>query len=79
MPANPRPGLVFRMEVAPGAAEDAGRVLEVGSSTEVPAGTFPETLRLEEHDVLDDEREEKVFAKGIGILIDEDLELVSHR
>ena len=79
MPADPQPGLVFRMEVSPGAAEDAGRVLEVGSSTEVPAGTFAETLRLEEHDVLEDEREEKVFAKGIGILVDEDLELVSHR
>jgi hypothetical protein len=79
MPANPQPGLVFRMEVSPGAAEDAGKVLEVGSSTEVPAGTFAETLRLEEHDVLDDEREEKVFAKGVGILVDEDLELVSHR
>ena len=79
MPADPSPGVTFQMEVAPGSAEDAGRIIEVGSSTEVPAGTFAETLRLEEHDALDDEREEKVFAKGVGILIDEDLELVSHR
>ncbi|HET6343160.1 MAG TPA: hypothetical protein VFG78_13365 [Gemmatimonadota bacterium] len=79
MPANPQPGVAFRMEVAPGAAEDAGKILEVGTSTEVPAGTFAETLRLEEIDLLDDEKEEKVFAKGVGILIDEDLELVSHR
>lgn len=79
MPADPRPGLRFQMEVSPGAAEDTGRILEVGSSTEVPAGTFPETVRLEESDPLDDEREQKVYAKGVGILIDEDLELVSHR
>ncbi|MGH7587168.1 MAG: hypothetical protein ACRELU_01110 [Gemmatimonadota bacterium] len=79
MPADPRPGVTFQMEGAPGSAEDAGRIVEVGSSTEVPAGTFAETLRLEEHDLLDDEREEKVYAKGVGILIDEDLELVSHR
>lgn len=79
MPGNPRPGVTFQMEAAPGAAEDTGKVLELGSSTEVPAGTFAETLRLEEFDLLDDEKEEKVYAKGVGILVDEDLELVSHR
>ncbi|HKY59645.1 MAG TPA: hypothetical protein VJP59_01420 [Gemmatimonadota bacterium] len=79
MPGDPRPGLKFVMEVAPGAAGDEGEIVEVGETITVPAGTFTGAIRLEEFDPQDDEREDKVYAKGVGILIDEDLELVSHR
>ncbi|MGH7564435.1 MAG: hypothetical protein ACREK5_08430 [Gemmatimonadota bacterium] len=78
MPADPRPGMRFQMEIAPGAA-DAGEVVEVGSSVEVPAGSFTEAMRLKESNPLEDEEEYKIYAKGVGILVDEDLELVSHR
>lgn len=78
MPADPRPGMRFQMEVGPGAV-DEGEIVELGESVEVPAGTFIETMRLLESNPLEDEEEYKVYAKGVGILIDEDLELVSHR
>jgi hypothetical protein len=78
MPADPRPGVSFRMEVAPDAA-DEGEIVEVGSSTEVPAGVFEDTVRLVESNPLEDEEGEKVYARGIGMIVDEDLELVSHR
>lgn len=78
MPADPRPGMRFQMEVGPGAV-DEGEIVELGESVEVPAGTFTETMRLLESNPLEDEEEYKVYAKGVGILIDEDLELVSHR
>lgn len=78
MPADPRPGMRFQMEVAPGEAVDEGLVLEVGRATEVPAGTFTETIVILEVNPLEDEEEPKVFAAGVGLLVDEDLELVSY-
>ncbi|MGH7556539.1 MAG: hypothetical protein ACREMD_01900 [Gemmatimonadota bacterium] len=78
MPADPRPGMRFQMEVAPEAA-DEGEVVELGLSVEVPAGNFTDTMRLRESNPLEDEEEYKVYAKDVGIIIDEDLELVSYR
>lgn len=79
MPANPQPGMKFQMEASPGVAEDAAEILEVGKSTKVPAGTFTETIRYEEFNPVKDEEECcKVYAAGIGILVDEDLKLVSY-
>jgi len=78
MPADLRPGVKFQMEVAPDAA-DEGEIVEVGSSAEVPAGTFTDTVRLVESNPLEDEEGEKVYARDVGMIVDEDLELVSHR
>ncbi len=77
MPADPSPGMRFQMEVGPGAA-DEGLVMELGKTTEVPAGTFTDTVVILEINPLEDEEEPKVFAAGVGLLVDEDLELVSH-
>lgn len=77
MPGDPKPGMRFQMEVAPGAA-DEGVVLEVGKTTQVPAGTFTETIVVLEVNPLEGEEEPKVFAAGVGLLVDEDLELVSY-
>lgn len=78
MPAHPRPGMRFQMEVAPGEAVDEGLIIEAGRATEVPAGTFTETIVVLEINPLEDEEEPKVFAAGVGLLVDEDLELVSY-
>ncbi len=75
MPANPRPGMAFKMEIAPGKAEDEAEIVEFKTTT-VPAGTFTETIRIRELDPLDNDSDYKVFAHGIGIIADEDLELI---
>lgn len=77
MPADPRPGMRFQMEVGPGAA-DEGLVMELDKTTEVPAGTFTDTVVILEINPLEDEEEPKIFAAGVGLLVDEDLELVSY-
>ncbi|MGH7564433.1 MAG: hypothetical protein ACREK5_08420, partial [Gemmatimonadota bacterium] len=77
MPADPQPGMRFRMESAPGIAEDEGEVLEVGVAEEVPAGRFVETVRIRERNPLDGDEGEKVFAAGVGLIVDAELELVS--
>jgi hypothetical protein len=78
MPADPRPGMKFQMEVDPESAADEGLIIALGRTTKVPAGTFTDTVVLQEIDPLDDEREIKVFAAGVGFLVDEDMKLVSY-
>jgi hypothetical protein len=43
---------------------------------EVPAGDFNDTLRTEDCNPLDGTKDLKVYVNGIGLAIDEDLELV---
>jgi hypothetical protein len=76
MPANPRPGTKFMMENAPGVAEDQGTVVGSGP-VEVPAGTFPDAIRVKECNPLDGDRGVKVFARGVGLVIDGTVKLVS--
>lgn len=78
MPGNPRPGMRFQTEVAPGVAEDGGLIVALGREIQVPAGTFTETVRVVEINPLEDEEEPNVYAAGVGIVLDEDLELVSY-
>lgn len=77
MPADPRPGVTFTMEGAPGIAEDQGRIVGSGPIT-VPAGTFTRTIRVREYNPLDEEKGYKVFAYGVGTVADGPLVLVEY-
>jgi hypothetical protein len=77
MPAHPRPGTKYQNEDAPGVAEDEAKIVGIGP-VEVPAGTFTETIRVREFNPLDGDKGYKVFAAGVGLIIDEVLELVSY-
>lgn len=77
MPGEPRPGLKFQMEGAPGVAEDRGKIVAIGPTT-VPAGTFLATIRLREYNPLDEEKDYKVFAEGVGTIVDGPLALVEY-
>lgn len=76
LPPDPRPGMTFQMEGASGVAEDMGKIVGIGP-VKTPAGTFRETIRLQERNPLDGGMGFKVFAKGIGLVIDGPLSLVS--
>jgi hypothetical protein len=77
MPANPRVGDRYRMELAPGIAEDEGRVIGTGSVT-VPAGSFSQTIRVRESNPLDGDKGYKVYAHGVGLIVDGPVELVDY-
>jgi hypothetical protein len=69
LPGDPKPGETFAMEVAPGIAEDRGKVVGSGPVT-VPLARFTETLRIEESSPLDQGKGYKVFGSGTGMVVD---------
>lgn len=76
MPEDPRPGMTFAQEVAPGVAEDEVKVVGSGPAN-VPAGSFEndETIRFREFNPLDFDKGYKVFGEDVGLLRDAALEL----
>lgn len=70
MPPEPHVGQAFAQEIAPGIAEDEAKVTGLGESIEVPAGTFDDTVTILDRNPLDGSSGEKVYARGIGLIVD---------
>ncbi len=70
MPTATQVGVSFQQENAPGIAEDSATIIARGESVSVPFGTFSRTIRTEDVNPLDGDRGEKVYARGIGLLVD---------
>lgn len=68
MPGDPRPGMTYKMENAPGIAEDTGKIVGF-RAVRVPAGRFW-TIRVQETNPLDGGVGYKYFAEGVGLVID---------
>ena len=78
MPADPKPGMKYQNEVAPGIALDEATIVGAGPWT-VPFGRFTETIRIRENDPLTGDKDHKVHAAGVGIIVDGILQLVDVR
>ena len=77
MPGDPDVGMVFNQELAPGQAEDISEVIAFGETITVPAGTFDDTLAMEDCNPLAGaEKDTKVYVREIGLAIDEEVELL---
>ena len=76
MPANPALGQLFQQELAPGIAEDEAEIVAVGEAVEVPLGSFDDTVRFLERNPLDGDTSTKVYARDVGLLVDDELERV---
>lgn len=77
MPPTLEVGQAFAQEIAPGIAEDQARVTALGEPTETPAGTFEDTATLLDRNPLDGGQGEKVYARGIGLIVDGPTRLTS--
>jgi hypothetical protein len=77
MPAEPQRGMTFQQEVAPGVAEDTATILKFGKVT-VPAGTFADAMTVRDFNPLDGSRGTKVYAPGVGLVVDGPLTLISY-
>jgi hypothetical protein len=79
MPADPTVGQAFQQEVAPGVAEDQSKVVARNETVEVPGGTFDDTAELLDRNPLDGSEDTKIYAAGIGLIVDETAQLTTYR
>lgn len=77
MPPEPKVGLAFPQEIAPGIAEDEAMITALGESIDVPGGTFDDTVTIVDRNPLDGGSDEKVYARGIGLIVDASAQLTS--
>ena len=78
MPGTPILGARYYEEFAPN-AQDRGEIVSMGETLAVPFGTFDDVLQTEESNALEPGSvSEKFWAPGIGVIKDEELELVGH-
>lgn len=71
MPSPLRVGQAFHQEIAPGVAEDQANVVALGEATDVPAGTFDDTVTVLDRNPLDGTEDTKVYARDVGLIVDE--------
>jgi hypothetical protein len=77
MPASPEVGMTYAQEMAPGVAEDHADIVAMGESITVPLDTYTDTLRTSEWTPLEAGRSTKVYVSGIGLVVDDILELTA--
>jgi hypothetical protein len=72
MLGDPRLGDRYRQEFYAGEAEDVAKVLELGGTVTVPAGTFEGVLTTEDWTPLEPTLvEHKQYAPGVGVVFEE--------
>lgn len=80
MPSQFLIGARYQMEQAPGVSEDRGENVRMGFRYETRAGTFRNCIMVEETTPLEPGEETiKIYAPGVGMIMDDGLELVAYR
>lgn len=79
MPGEPRVNAAYYQEIAPGVAMDRAVIVSVTDEFRSPAGAFSKCVKTEETSPLEPGAKEfKVYAPGIGQVLDGDLVLVRY-
>jgi hypothetical protein len=79
MPGTVQVGRKFHQEVAPGVAMDRCEITSSEEKIDTPAGRFEHCLKVRETSPVEPGHEEfKLYARGVGLVQDEDLLLVSY-
>ena len=69
-------GARYYQEIAPGVAMDRAEIISITETVQTPARTFENCLKIEETTPLEPgEKENKLYAAGIGLIQDADLKL----
>jgi hypothetical protein len=76
LPGQARVGARYCQELAPGTAMDCSEVASVTETVTVPAGKFENCLHVKETTPLEGGTNHKWYAPGVGLIKDDDLELV---
>jgi hypothetical protein len=79
MPGTPKPKMKYYQELAPRVAMDRAEVVSLSETCQTPAGKFARCLKVRETSALDPSANEfKYHAPGVGLVRDEDLQLVKY-
>jgi hypothetical protein len=71
MPAHPRVGMIYREEYYKGHAEDGAQIISVDALAKVPYGRFDHGVQTRNFSGIEpDVIEEKIYAKGVGIVLE---------
>jgi hypothetical protein len=76
MPAKPQVGMTYQQQSAPGVAVDIAAIVASGVRTTVPAGTFTNTIRVRDRNPLDGTSGIKIYARGVGLVVEGSLKLI---
>jgi len=76
MPGKPKLGDKFYQEIAPKVALDRVEIVSVDETVKTPAGTFEHCVHFRETTPLESDASHKYYAPGIGMIKDDDFELV---
>lgn len=68
MPAAPKVGDVFEQERAPGIVQNRSKVVAVGRTVKVPAGTFTDCIETEHYDPVEKVRTRKWYCRDVGLV-----------
>jgi hypothetical protein len=68
MPPAPKVGDVFEPERAPGVARDRSKVVAVGKTVKVAAGTFTDCIETESYDPIEKTSQRRIYAPGVGLV-----------
>ncbi len=81
MPGRFLLGSKYFQELAPGTALDRAKNIAMGLDVTVPAGSFGDCVAVKETNPLEpgEDPDFKIFCPGVGIVMDEELELVEFR
>jgi hypothetical protein len=79
MPGDFLLGARYAQEAAPGVAEDRSENVKAGLEVDVPAGHFTGVVMVRESSPLEKgSKETKLYAPGVGVIVDETLELTDY-
>ena len=76
IPGKPKVGDKYYQEIAPKVAMDRVEVVSVDETVKTPAGTFSHCVHLRETTPLEPDVSHKYYAPGIGMIKDDEFELV---
>jgi hypothetical protein len=76
LPGKPKVGEKFYQEIAPKVAMDRVEVVSIDETVKTPAGTFDHCVHLKETTPIEPDVSHKYYCPGVGMIKDDDFELV---
>lgn len=79
IPGTPKVGMKYYQEIAPDVAMDRAEIVSLEETCQTPAGTFSRCMKVKEGSAIEFfAKEYKYHAPGIGLVRDEDLQLIRY-